>query len=107
MFVVPPLLHKYESNPLGAVNVVEVPQAVISLPRSMVGLFTSTVTLSVQLTPLVVVVQVYVVVTVGETLMLDVVAPPGDHACVALLFPVTFMLKEAPPAPSSEIIKAM
>ena len=53
-----PLLHEYESYPAGAVNVVEVPQAVTSLPKSMVGLFTTTVTESVQLTPLVVVVQV-------------------------------------------------
>jgi hypothetical protein len=58
VFVVAPLLQTYESYPVGAVNVVEVPQAVISLPRSMVGLLTTTVTLSVQLTPLVVIVQV-------------------------------------------------
>ena len=44
VFVVPPLLHKYESYPLGAVNVVEVPQTVTSLPKSMVGLLTTTVT---------------------------------------------------------------
>jgi hypothetical protein len=37
VFVVPPLLHKYESYPVGAVNVVEVPHTVTSLPRSMVG----------------------------------------------------------------------
>ena len=37
VFVVPPLLHKYESNPVGAVNVVEIPHTVTSLPRSMVG----------------------------------------------------------------------
>ena len=79
VLVVAPLLHKYESNPVGAVNVVEVPHTVISLPKSIVGLLTTTVTLSVQLTPLVVVVQVYVVVEVGVTLMVDVVAPPGDH----------------------------
>ncbi len=58
VFVVAPLLHKYESYPEGAVNVIEVPQAVTSLPKSMVGLLTTTVTESVQLTPLVVVVQV-------------------------------------------------
>ena len=65
VFVVAPLLHKYESYPEGAVNVVEVPQRVTSLPKSMVGLFTTTVTLSVQETPLVDTVQVYVVVCVG------------------------------------------
>ena len=37
VFVVPPLLHKYESYPVGAVNVVEVPQAVTSEAKSMVG----------------------------------------------------------------------
>ena len=58
VFVVAPLLQTYESNPAGAVNVVEVPQAVTSLPRSMVGLFNTTVIESVQLTPLVVTVQV-------------------------------------------------
>ena len=75
VFVVAPLLHKYESNPVGAVNVVEVPQAVTSFPKSITGLLTTTVTLSVQLTPLVVVVQVYVVVIDGETEILGVVSP--------------------------------
>ena len=75
MFVVPPLLHKYESYPEGAVNVVEVPQTVTSVPKSITGLFTATVTESVQETPLAVIVQVYVVVEVGETLMVGVVAP--------------------------------
>ena len=78
VFVIAPLLHKYESYPVGAVNVVEVPQAVTSLPKLIVGLLTITVTLSVQLTPLIVVVQVYVVVEVGETFMVAVVAPV-DH----------------------------
>ena len=80
VFVVAPLLHKYESYPEGAVNVVEVPQRVTSLPKSMVGLLTTTVTLSVQLTPLIVVVQEYVVVEVGVGLMVDVVAPV-DQTC--------------------------
>ena len=79
VFVVAPLLHKYESYPVGAVNVVEVPQAVTSLPKSMVGLLTTTVTLSVQAFPFAsVTVHVYVVVCVGVTLMLAVVAPV-DH----------------------------
>ena len=76
VFVVPPLLHKYESNPIGAVNVVEVPHTVTSFPKSMVGLFTTTVTLSVQAFPFAsVTVHVYVVVCVDVTLMLAVVAP--------------------------------
>ena len=54
---------------------VEVPHAATSFPKSMVGLFTTTVTLSVQLTPFVVTVHVYVVVCVGVTLMVGVVAP--------------------------------
>ena len=58
VFVVAPLLHTYESYPVGAVNVVEVPHTVTSFPKLIVGLLTTTVTLSVQLTPLVVVVQV-------------------------------------------------
>ena len=75
VFVVPPLLHKYDSYPEGAVNVVEVPQTVTSAPKSITGLFTATVTESVQETPLAVIVQVYVVVEVGETFMVGVVAP--------------------------------
>ena len=78
MFVVPPLLHKYESYPEGAVKVVEVPQTVTSAPKSITGLLTTTVTESVHETPFVVTVQVYVVVEVGETLMVGVVAPL-DH----------------------------
>ena len=57
VLVVAPLLHRYESYPLGAVNVVEGPQTVRSFPKSKGGLLTTTVTLSVQLTPLIVAVQ--------------------------------------------------
>jgi hypothetical protein len=57
-FVVPPLLHAYKSYPVGAVNVVDVPQTVTSLPRSMVASLTTTVIESVHETPLIVVVQV-------------------------------------------------
>jgi hypothetical protein len=58
VFVVPPLLHEYESYPVGAIKVVDVPQAVTSLPKFRVGLFTTTVKLFVHETPLVVTVQV-------------------------------------------------
>ena len=58
VLVVPPLLHKYESYPEGAVNVVVVPHTVTSAPKPITGLFTTTVTESVHETPFVVTVQV-------------------------------------------------
>ena len=58
VFVVTPLLHKYESYPEGAVNVVDVPQTVTSAPKSITGLLTTTVISSVHETPFVVTVQV-------------------------------------------------
>ena len=72
------MFHKNESPAAVAVIVVEGPQVVMSFPKLTEGLFTTTVTMSVQLTPFAETVQVYVVVCVGETLIVEVVAPL-DH----------------------------
>jgi hypothetical protein len=80
--VVAPVLHKYEVAPAGAESVVLVPQTVVVAGNEKFNESTVTVIASVHATPFTVVVHVYVVVAVGETVIDGVVAFPGDQAYV-------------------------
>jgi hypothetical protein len=57
---------------------------------------TFTTLVAVELTPLSVATQVYVVVVVGDTVTLAVVAPPGDHRKVAPWEDEAFSVVDAP-----------